>query len=123
MRDRSADYAGKTEFADRLALTSRDRRLESLVLLEMIRSAARNPDSPPKRGGSGETRAGEASNPADDASIYEHALHIASFLVEEFGFQALDEKIYASELAVELVQRITEDLADASAWRRKSPTD
>jgi hypothetical protein len=122
MRYRSADYAGEPELADRLALTSQDRRLESLVLLEMIRWSARGPDPRATGAEFADPWARDGSDPAGE-STYTHALNIASFLTEEFGLESLEQKIFASELAVELAQRIAEELTDDSESTGEASTD
>jgi hypothetical protein len=121
MRNHSRDYADELELADRLALTLQDRRLESLVLLEMLRSSVSDPDPLPAGADPADAGAGDHSGTADE-STFTHALKIASFLAQEFGFRTLDQKIYLSELAVELAQRIAEDLPDLSESRREAPT-
>ncbi len=96
---------GETDLADRLALTAQDRRLESRVLLEMIRGADRVQPTPPAAQdvGAGDSRISEGRT-------FAHAARIASFLLAEYGLEKLEEKSLVSELAVELAQRIAEEI-------------
>src|SRR5580693_9726730 len=110
MKRSSINHSGEPELADRLALSARDRRLESMVLLEMIR----RPDA---------TRIGGASRAesdrhdardvpgADEDSTYARAVSIAGFLCSEYAIEAMDQRVFMTELAVELAQRIAEELA------------
>jgi hypothetical protein len=105
---------GEGELADRLALTTRDRRLESQVLLGMMRGSDEARSSEPGAPGAA-PHGGPDDSRTSEGRTYAHAMSIASFLSAEFGLETLDEKIFVSELAVELAQRIAEDIGGPSA--------
>ncbi len=107
MRDHAMDDADGPGLADRLALTSADRRMESLVLMQILHSSTGS--GPPAPAGHPEVRGG--SFPAE-ASTYAHALNLASFLSAEYGLETPAQKAYACELAVELARRVSEDLGE-----------
>jgi hypothetical protein len=121
MRYHAIDYASGPDLADRLALTAQDRRLESLVLLQMIRSSASVRDPATTGSEFADPHPRNNSDPAE-ASTYTHALNIASFLSEEFRLESLEQKILASEVAVELARRIAEELAEIMELPPEAPT-
>ena len=108
-RSASVGRAAGVDFADRLALTSRDRSLESMVLLEILRStfAGEEPD-PQRRSGDFSGDCGD-KDPVDDP-IFAHARNIAFSLCEEYGIDTLERRMFMVELAVEMAQRIADDL-------------
>jgi hypothetical protein len=101
------DRAGVVEVADRLALTSRDRRLESLVLLELMRSAPGGREARPSPESTSSPDASHDRNPIDDPS-FAHARNIASFLSAEYGFDTPERGMFIAELAVEMALRMAE---------------
>ena len=118
--DNRAEAAGVTDLADRLALTSEDRRLESRVIFQMICSS-RSGGVPENDRAETARHHGPASPGASEESTYAHAVNIASFLTAQYGLETLDQKIAISELAVEIAQRITEELPGLSASSEAPP--
>ncbi len=117
MRDFSTDRAGAPDFADGLALTSADRRLESMVLLQLLRSAEDGPDAGPREEGPAHSEDRDVAGPVQ-GSIGERALRIASYLSREYGLRTLEQKMLVSDLAVEIAQRIQEELDGHADSRR-----
>lgn len=99
---------GKTDLADRLALTARDRRLESRVLLDLIGGADHGQPMPPAS-----PDVGADDLRTSEGRTFAHAARIASFLSTEYGLETLEQKIFVSELAVEMAQRIAEEIGGA----------
>jgi hypothetical protein len=98
-------------FPDRLALTASDRRLELRVLIHLVRS------------GNGTRRRGAVpapptqwpgpiDNPSrpDEAWICHQAMRLAEFLCREFRAFAREQQRIVAELAVEVAQRLAEEL-------------
>jgi hypothetical protein len=95
------------DFADRLALTSRDRRLESMILVQLT-TGTEGLGSP------------ETSEPILDqveeraiqqeARTYHHAASIAEFLAAQYAAVSLKQKAFVAELAAEVAQRIAEEM-------------
>jgi hypothetical protein len=106
-RRTSVDRAGVGEVADELALTSRDRRLESLVLLELMRSAPGGREDNPQSQSTDSLGDGEDRDSGDDP-IFAHARNIASFLSAEYRLDTLERRMFIAELAVEMALRMAE---------------
>jgi hypothetical protein len=121
MQRYSINKVGEPDLADRLALTAGDRRLESMVLLQMIRSEDPTRTAEHGRGESSPDGNLHASD-ADPASAYARAVSIAGFLCAEYAIETLDQKVFISELAVELAQRIAERLDGFSARTDHDPS-
>jgi hypothetical protein len=113
MQRRSIDCFTVSDLPDRLALTAQDRRLESMVLLGMMRNSDSAREGGHARGESAGDDAPDVPDATED-SVYEHAVGIAGFLCTEYAVETLEQKVLISELAVEFAQRIAEDLAQLS---------
>jgi hypothetical protein len=107
-RRNSVDRGVIVEVADRLAMTSQDRRLESLVLLELMRSAPGGPEPDPRpRSTDSRGCRHDDGDPVEDPT-FAHARNIASFLSTEYGLDTLERGMFIAELAVEMAQRMAE---------------
>jgi hypothetical protein len=100
---------------DLLALTSRDRRLESMILLELIQRTDESQCDDP-----GETWASLPQQVVDDhggegaARTNRHAMRIAGFLARAYRAVTLEQKIFIAELAAEVAQRLAEEFPPSS---------
>ncbi|HZW29096.1 MAG TPA: hypothetical protein VFF52_00210, partial [Isosphaeraceae bacterium] len=101
---------------DRLALTELDRRLESSVLLQLVRS------------GNGTDRQGSRRPPSsrwpesiadldspDEIRIRDHALSITAFLAGEYQAATFERQWLVAELAVEMAQRLEEAFLEVAS--------
>jgi hypothetical protein len=120
MQRRSINQAGEPELADRLALTSQDRRLEERVLLHIIRASEGDLARAPYHRDFAQAHAVDAASPTE-ASICAHAMNIASYLYSEYGLHTVEQTLFVSELAVELAQRINEILNGLPAISPEPP--
>jgi hypothetical protein len=99
------------DWPDRLALTVRDRLLESRVLVHLLRLGNRK-----RQRGSVKPRPtwpGPIDQPSrrDELRIRNHAARLAEFLARDYGMVSPAQKRLAAELAVEVAQRIAEELS------------
>jgi hypothetical protein len=100
--------------SDRLATTARDRRLERRVLVHLVRrgrEARRRgaPKAPPPRCHAPIDGPGRR----DETGVGACAVSLADFLAGEYAAVSLDQKRVVAELAVEVAQRIAEELPAA----------
>jgi hypothetical protein len=101
------------DFPERLSLTARDRRLESRVLVRLLRQG----DGTERRGSS-QPSSPRRPEPIDEpdhsgeARIGNHAESLAEFLAGEYGIVAPEQKRALAGLAAEMAQRIEEELPD-----------
>ena len=103
------------DLPDHLALTPRDRGLESMILLELIqRTDPSQRDDPEKTGASWPQEVVDDQGGEGAARTNRHALRIAGFLAGEYRAVTLDQKIFIAELAAEVVQRLAEELPPRS---------
>jgi hypothetical protein len=127
-------------FPDRLALTARDRRLESTILDELKSSgngkghddvfAARGEGSGselmPTGNGAGYNgsepcfspeRGERAEDPVsrEASRIFDHAVNLARFLVEEYGAGSPAQKRFIAEIGAEIAQRFAEEYRNLPA--------
>jgi hypothetical protein len=104
-----------SDFPERLALTPRDRRLESRVLVHLVR-----PGNDTDRLGSSRSASPRQPEPIDDPDgrdetrIRNRALCLARFLAGEYQAVTLEQKRILAELAVEVAQRLEEVLPDVA---------
>jgi hypothetical protein len=97
------------DLPDRLALTASDRRLESSVLLGLLRTSQRDNDA------SAPSEPEEIGDGQEVRGISESAQAIANFLATEYRAETLDQKRFIAELASEMAQRIAEELPGRSS--------
>ncbi|HZW33736.1 MAG TPA: hypothetical protein VFF52_23645 [Isosphaeraceae bacterium] len=100
----------RADLPEHLALTGRDRRLESMILLELIHPAQESRCSWP-----GTTWASLPQAAVDDpggavaARVDQHAMRLARFLAGEARAVTLEQKVFIAELAAEIAQRLGEE--------------
>jgi hypothetical protein len=100
----------RADLPEHLALTGRDRRLESMILLELIHPAQESRCAwPGTTWASLPQEAGDDPGGAVAARVDQHAMRLARFLAGESRAVTLEQKVFIAELAAEMAQRLAEE--------------
>jgi hypothetical protein len=99
----------RPDLPDRLGLTASDRRLESMLVLELVSRVRGAAD-----GESPQSAVLPEEHPEDvspeELQTFRHAMKIAEFLAAEFGAVTREQKVFVAELAAEVALRIADEL-------------